>query len=224
MKDSSFAEVLIQVINLERRPDRLALVSSELRSAGLRAETQIAVDGQLEKLQSEFVSKGEIGCWKSHINAMRKLVETKAKFSLILEDDASPTDQATLVADLIRVIGYLSKSTNPDPKVYCDLSQSFSTAQLGVNLSRTHVFQAGHQLLFSAPAPFTNTLCAVLMSGSFTADLSESVSRHLDSSADGYLPIDWLVNKYFLSSQTKEPTYGSFFKLLPGLYRQKSLE
>jgi GR25 family glycosyltransferase involved in LPS biosynthesis len=89
MTDSGSPEMLVQVINLARRPDRLALVSSELRRAGLRAETQIAVDGQLEKLQSEFVTKGEIGCWKSHINAMRKLVDTRADYSLILEDDAT---------------------------------------------------------------------------------------------------------------------------------------
>lgn len=89
MTEAGSFGILIQVINLARRPDRLSLVSSELRRAGLAATTQIAVDGQLEKQQSEFLSNGEIGCWKSHINAMRKLVDTRAKFSLILEDDAT---------------------------------------------------------------------------------------------------------------------------------------
>ena len=89
MTDSGPAEILIQVINLARRPDRLARVSLELMRAGLSAKTQIAVDGQLENLQSEFVSKGEIGCWKSHINAMRTLVNSGTDYSLILEDDAS---------------------------------------------------------------------------------------------------------------------------------------
>jgi GR25 family glycosyltransferase involved in LPS biosynthesis len=81
--------ILIQVINLARRPDRLAKVSSSLKRAGLTAETLIAVDGQLEQSQSEFLSKGEIAVWKSHINAMRKLVDRNAQFSLILEDDAT---------------------------------------------------------------------------------------------------------------------------------------
>jgi GR25 family glycosyltransferase involved in LPS biosynthesis len=89
MSGSSSSTLLIQVINLARRPDRLALVSSELSRAGLRAETQIAVDGKLEKLTSEFVSKGEVGCWKSHVNSMRKLVDQKSPYSLILEDDAT---------------------------------------------------------------------------------------------------------------------------------------
>ena len=86
---ANYSSVLIQVINLARRPDRLALVSSDLRKAGLSAETQIAVDGQLEKLQSKFLSQGEIGCWKSHINALRRLVDTKNQYSLVLEDDAT---------------------------------------------------------------------------------------------------------------------------------------
>jgi GR25 family glycosyltransferase involved in LPS biosynthesis len=81
--------MLIQVINLARRPDRLAQVSSSLKRAGLTAETLIAVDGQLEQSQSEFLSKGEIAVWKSQINAMRRLVSINAQFSLILEDDAT---------------------------------------------------------------------------------------------------------------------------------------
>jgi GR25 family glycosyltransferase involved in LPS biosynthesis len=80
--------LLIQVINLARRPDRLALVTAELERVGLSFEKQTAVDGQLETLESEFISKGAIGCWKSHINSLERLVESKAPFGLILEDDA----------------------------------------------------------------------------------------------------------------------------------------
>ena len=89
MSDLNQSGMLIQVINLARRPDRLAQVSSSLKRAGLTAETLIAVDGQLEQSQSEFLSKGEIAVWKSQINAMRRLVSINAQFSLILEDDAT---------------------------------------------------------------------------------------------------------------------------------------
>lgn len=81
--------VFVQVINLARRPDRLAQVSAELNQAGLDFETQVAVDGQIYGYESDFVSRGEIGCWKSHLNAMRRLVEEKFDYSLILEDDAT---------------------------------------------------------------------------------------------------------------------------------------
>jgi len=87
MTYSNGSGMLIQVINLERRPDRLSQVSAELQRAGLSFETQVAIDGQLETLDSEFISKGAIGCWKSHINSMRRLVETNDSFGLILEDD-----------------------------------------------------------------------------------------------------------------------------------------
>jgi GR25 family glycosyltransferase involved in LPS biosynthesis len=65
------------------------MVRSSLKHAGLTAETLIAVDGQLEEVESEFLSKGEIAVWKSHIKAMRRLVHENALYSLILEDDAT---------------------------------------------------------------------------------------------------------------------------------------
>jgi GR25 family glycosyltransferase involved in LPS biosynthesis len=61
---------------------------AELEKAGLNFEVQVAVDGQLETHEPKFLSKGAIGCWKSHLNAMRRIIEAKAPFGLILEDDA----------------------------------------------------------------------------------------------------------------------------------------
>jgi len=90
VSNSNNSLMLIQVINLARRPDRLARISSALKRSGLTAETQIAIDGQLEQSQPEFLSKGEVAVWKSHINAMRKAVDKNAQFSLIFEDDATP--------------------------------------------------------------------------------------------------------------------------------------
>jgi GR25 family glycosyltransferase involved in LPS biosynthesis len=88
MTNSNNSELLIQVINLAKRPDRLALISADLDKAGLKFETQVAVDGQTVESSSKFLSKGEIGCFKSHVNSMRRQVEVGAPFSLILEDDA----------------------------------------------------------------------------------------------------------------------------------------
>jgi GR25 family glycosyltransferase involved in LPS biosynthesis len=87
--NSNNSGLLIQVINLAKRPDRLALISADLHKAGLNFETQVAVDGQTVESSSKFLSKGEIGCFKSHVNSMRRQVETGALFSLILEDDAA---------------------------------------------------------------------------------------------------------------------------------------
>ena len=89
MIESNTQKPLVQVINLASRPDRLALIRSQLMNAGLDSETQVAVDGKKAGLESKFLSMGEIGCFKSHVNAMRRQNETGAAYSLILEDDAA---------------------------------------------------------------------------------------------------------------------------------------
>jgi GR25 family glycosyltransferase involved in LPS biosynthesis len=91
MTTAGFMKLLIQVINLASRPDRLALMGSRLKNAGLNFETQVAVDGKKAGFESKFLSRGEIGAFKSHVNAMRRQNETGAEYSLILEDDAALT-------------------------------------------------------------------------------------------------------------------------------------
>jgi GR25 family glycosyltransferase involved in LPS biosynthesis len=106
MTNSNSSGILIQVINLERRPDRLARISAELQRAGLDFETQVAVDGQLETYDPKFISKGAIGCWKSHVNSMLRIVEAKVPFGLILEDDAtlSPVVNGKFLSEMIELM------------------------------------------------------------------------------------------------------------------------
>jgi len=106
MTSSNASGVLVQVINLERRPDRLARMSAELHKAGLNFEVQVAVDGQLETHEPKFLSKGAIGCWKSQVNAMRRIFEAKAPFGLILEDDAvfSPVVNDRFLAEMTELM------------------------------------------------------------------------------------------------------------------------
>jgi GR25 family glycosyltransferase involved in LPS biosynthesis len=88
MNSPGVPRLLIQVINLASRPDRIAFMRSQLKNAGLDFQTQVAVDGKKAALESEFLSKGETGAFKSHVNAMRRQKELGAAYSLILEDDA----------------------------------------------------------------------------------------------------------------------------------------
>jgi GR25 family glycosyltransferase involved in LPS biosynthesis len=106
MTNSNPSEILIQVINLERRPDRLARISTELQRAELSFETQVAVDGQLETHEPKFISKGAIGCWKSHVNSMRRIVASNVPFGLILEDDAtlSPVVNDEFLSEMIEIM------------------------------------------------------------------------------------------------------------------------
>jgi GR25 family glycosyltransferase involved in LPS biosynthesis len=89
MTTAGTTRLLIQVINLANRPDRLELMGSQLKKVGLEFETQVAVDGKKERFESKFLSSGEIGAFKSHVNAMRRQKEAGAAYSLIFEDDAA---------------------------------------------------------------------------------------------------------------------------------------
>jgi hypothetical protein len=159
-----------------------------------------------------------------HLQLWNQALDSNADWVLILEDDATPLDLGNLARDLVGVVDHLSEDGDLGRKVYCDISLSFSTAQLGINISSTQSFATGDQLLFSAPSPFTNTLCAVLMSRAFTDDLAKAISQYMNSPQTGYLPIDWLVNRHFLRARKGKVSIGKFFKLQPGLYVQGSLE
>ena len=100
------SKLLIQIINLASRPDRLALMRSQLMNAGLDSETQVAVDGKNAKLESNFLSMGEVGCFKSHVNAMRRQKETGSAYSLILEDDAvlSPNVNEKFLSEMMNLM------------------------------------------------------------------------------------------------------------------------
>ena len=106
MTNSNNSRLLIQVINLAKRPDRLALISADLHKAGLEFETQVAVDGKTVESASKFLSKAEIGCFKSHVNSMRRQVEIGSPFSLILEDDAvlSPVVNENFLSDMTNLM------------------------------------------------------------------------------------------------------------------------
>jgi GR25 family glycosyltransferase involved in LPS biosynthesis len=95
MTTENTSGLLIQVINLASRPDRLARISSQLTNAGLDFEILVAVDGKEAGIESKFLSMGEIGCFKSHVAAMSRQNETGAAYSLILEDDAALTNIVT---------------------------------------------------------------------------------------------------------------------------------
>ncbi len=98
--------LLIQVINLATRPDRLARISADLHRLGLPFETQLAVDGKTIEMESKFLSKSEIGCFMSHVNSMRRQVEAGSPYCLILEDDAalSPAVDENFLSEMLMIM------------------------------------------------------------------------------------------------------------------------
>jgi hypothetical protein len=175
--------------------------------------------GGLERAQKSLIRLKNISL--GHAKLWSQALESKTDWVLILEDDASPIEISTTHDQLVRLIDFLAVSTKQTPNVYCDLSLSFNSAQLGIEVSGQPVLVLGDQVLHGVSRPFSNTVCAVLMSRPMLQSLSEAVQDYIQSPAWGYLPIDWLVNKFFLESPGKlEPT--SFFNLEPGLFIQES--
>ena len=95
------APLPIFVINLDRSPERLALLSAQARASGLRFERISAIDGtrQLPSWAAvQFMnahggirgglSEGEVGCYASHLLVLSKIVERRIEAAIVLEDDA----------------------------------------------------------------------------------------------------------------------------------------
>lgn len=95
----------IFMINLERRPERLARMIESFNILGLEVENFTAIDGrelnedEMKKIGIEFLegyadpylnrpmTLGEIGCFLSHFYIWEKMVTEKLEEVLILEDD-----------------------------------------------------------------------------------------------------------------------------------------
>jgi glycosyl transferase family 25 len=89
------------VINLDRAPDRLARVSAQLQRLALPFTRLPAVDaGALTAAQRACLDEagyrnrhgmqpvlGELGCYLSHVQAMRMFLASPSRFALVLEDD-----------------------------------------------------------------------------------------------------------------------------------------
>ncbi len=124
------SRIPIYVINLDRRPDRLAGISGQLATLALEFERIAAVDGKTEPvahLDAETRAHGPIGplssgtraCTMSHFRAWVRFLESKASHAVILEDDALVLPEfASLVQDanwLPRDVALLKlEKFNPD--------------------------------------------------------------------------------------------------------------
>lgn len=103
------------LINLDRAPDRLRRMDRQLQALGIDYRRVAAVEGaDLREPIREFdamayrirvgkqPNKNEIGCYLSHLHAMRTFLEGDATHALILEDDAVlPGDFKALLDEVL---------------------------------------------------------------------------------------------------------------------------
>jgi glycosyl transferase, family 25 len=125
------------VINLDRAPDRLARIAAQLEALGLPWTRLSAVDARrFTPAQQALLDEptfrrrhgmtplpGELGCYLSHVEAMREFLASPAQIAVILEDDVKlhPTLPAAVAAlarhterwDMVKLSGVHSGSPVP---------------------------------------------------------------------------------------------------------------
>ena len=141
------------VINLDRAPDRLARISGRLEELGLSWARLPAVDARAMTPEQRaaldepaFCRKhgmtpllGELGCYLSHVQAMRLFVASEAEFALVLEDDVLLHDSLPAVLRGLMAhpqrwdVAKLSAVHRGTPVPYLEVSPGH---QLAVMLSR----------------------------------------------------------------------------------------
>jgi len=103
------------VINLERSPERLRAMSERLDALGLPWQRIVAVDGPAlpawppgsvdeagyARRHGKPVAAGEVGCYLSHLKALRAFLDTGSSHLLLLEDDALPGPTCRAVVDAL---------------------------------------------------------------------------------------------------------------------------
>tara|TARA_B110000211_G_scaffold97818_1_gene113986 strand:+ start:1329 stop:2180 length:852 start_codon:yes stop_codon:yes gene_type:complete len=107
--------ILVQVINLDRSPERLPAIGNDLDLAGLQWSRLRAVEpdtdyvtaidvydnARANYLFGRDLTRGEVGCFLSHLEALRALSQSGYYIGLILEDDAQLFhDAAPMIAEI----------------------------------------------------------------------------------------------------------------------------
>ena len=126
----------------------------------------------------------------AHCDLMKRGLESGSDYVLILEDDAF----AAQLADLVHGIsGLINSSSTP---AFVNLSESFSVDELGVGhllTSKTDISWQGDdtRVVYLASRPITNTVCAILYSREFLANVVQEMEA---LPMEPVLSIDWKLN------------------------------
>lgn len=111
------ADLQIRVINLDRSTGRLQSIADDLNRAGLNWKRLRAVEPsvsdyhelyrgqQAKKYNGRHLTRGEIGCFLSHLCAIEAFLSSGEDCFLVLEDDVSIVDE--LVPVLSEVLHHL---------------------------------------------------------------------------------------------------------------------
>lgn len=111
-------DLLVLVINLDRSIERLSAMRERLGRLTLLWQRVAAIDGQslpadrrgdvdvagYRRRHGKYLNPAEVGCYLSHVDCLEMFLAGKARWALILEDDADlPVDFEMLLQRLLNV-------------------------------------------------------------------------------------------------------------------------
>lgn len=107
----------VRVINLDRSKDRLQTIGKSLKIANLPfdrfaardmtdvdlSEIPLYNEAKAKRSSGRPLSRGEVGCYLSHLGCLEDFLASDANYLLVLEDDAVvPADLMTWLPDTVR--------------------------------------------------------------------------------------------------------------------------
>lgn len=156
----------------------------------------------------------------SHLDLMKRGLESGAPWILILEDDAGSANVSDLASGLV---GLMQHIKSPG---FVNLSRSFALTELGLDSLLTESELPWHSAVerrvLVADRPATNTVCAILYSREGLIDLL----RVWDTlPLLPVIPIDWKLNQILMSrTRGSEPSSLTSWFVEPAPIIQMSMD
>ena len=183
-----------RVINLDRSPDRLARIATDLDQIGLEWRRLRAVEPDAAGDTEQFLynrnaamqfhgidmTLGEIGCFASHVQALKEFLDGNAAALLVLEDDAEP--DAAFAQGLTQSLDTLRNLT--------DLRWSCVNLAAGYHKRNRPLAPVGDRMLLRAY--YFPILTAGLL---WSRTGAQCFLRHV-ATAGAYLPVDQQLRRH----------------------------
>ncbi len=113
---STYKDVYVYLINLERSPERLAQITKQLVTLQVPFERVVAFDASKEDLSlcqidrqvfakvhgRSRIRDAEIGCYQSHFAVLNRFVKSDKKFAVVFEDDIQISEGLNGILDQLQ--------------------------------------------------------------------------------------------------------------------------
>ena len=200
--------VIVYLINLERAKDRLASAKEAFNKIGLIYNLETAVDGKEISLPHQNYSElkynllhgkktnlGELGCYLSHLNVLRKFLKTNEELALVCEDDIEFND------DIVEIIkSALSSGINFDLLRLSGGSDRDKEKGMPIKLKKIH-----NDFFLSLNFGFKSGTGCYLINRYGAQKILEKIKK-MSLPIDHAMDRDWLLNIRSLSI-TPAPVY-----------------